>query len=79
MNMPGFTGEMSFNTMSENYRMVRTRASLDWGVDRAKVTPSLPSLACLIACATLPPPFDLICELGCFGGDVGSAVTRKMW
>jgi hypothetical protein len=72
-NMPGFTAEMSLNNTGEHYRMVRTPASLDSGVDRAKVTPSLPSLGCLIACATLPPPFDLICELGCFGGDIGSA------
>jgi hypothetical protein len=76
MNTPGFTAEMSLCKKGEHYRMVGTPASLDWGVNRAKVKPALPSLACLIACATLPPPFDLICEFGCFGADVGSALTR---
>jgi hypothetical protein len=76
MNVPGFTAEMSLYKIGEHYRMVGNPASLDWGVNRVKVKPALPSLACLIACATLPPPLDVICELGCFGGDIGSAVAR---
>jgi hypothetical protein len=72
MSMPGFTAETSLYKIGEHYRMV-TPAFLDWGVNRGKVKPPLPSLACLIACATLPPPLDLICEFGCFGADVGSA------
>jgi hypothetical protein len=67
MNMPGFTAEMSLYKIAEHYRMVGPPASPDWGVNRGKVKPSLPHIDCIVACALVPPPWDVVCYLGCRG------------
>jgi hypothetical protein len=67
MTLPGFVAEVSLNNSTYLPTKPKNSTQADKVVPQLRSGVGLDPFACMIACALLPFPLDVICELGCIG------------